>query len=303
MAEPQLSPNAELELRKLELEHTFQAKVLELEHKFEREKIAREEHFKARQEYAKQMHEDRLQFEKHFKEYGQLALRSLFLLNGGALVALLAFIGTSLGKNVEGVIVTPAMFIPAFWKFTVGLLLIAIAMGVSYANYQLQFYVIAHPANLVNNMIQPTERWPGNNNAQRSQLANVTWIGAILTAILAGALFLWACTDIVNAFAAMRAPSPTRGPAAVTTSLSIGRVLNTVGLTTDIIGAMILGYGLFVSSKKAVELSVSRWSSKEAEENMNQPQVLDRLRQSRLAVTGLFILATGFVLQVVAVWQ
>lgn len=64
-------------------------------------------------------------------EIGIVALRSVFLVNGAAIVALLTFLG-----NVETV-VNPTMLQVAFRDFTIGLVLCLIAMGLSYITQQL----------------------------------------------------------------------------------------------------------------------------------------------------------------------
>ena len=76
----------------------------------------------------------------------------------------------------------------------------------------------------------------------------------------------------------------------------------TIGLICDIAGATVLSFGLFVTKERAVELSVARFSNKELESNLKQPQVRDRLKQSRFAKFGLALLVIGFLLQMAAVW-
>jgi hypothetical protein len=72
-----------------------------------------------------------------------------------------------------------------------------------------------------------------------------------------------------------------------------------VGLCFDVVGAIILAMGLFISKKSAVELSVSRLSGETPEENLQLPAVKDRLRQSHRAMIALPFLVAGFVLQLV----
>ncbi len=75
-----------------------------------------------------------------------------------------------------------------------------------------------------------------------------------------------------------------------------------VGLLLDAAGAMALAAGLFISKAGAVELSVARRAADDVEGNLSQPQVQDRLRQSRNAVIGVILLALGFILQIVGSW-
>ena len=78
--------------------------------------------------------------------------------------------------------------------------------------------------------------------------------------------------------------------------------LNIIGLGLDIVGAIILSYGLIMCKKTAIELGVSKWGGNTDEENLKQPKVKDILKQSRNAVIGLVILVLGFVLQIIANW-
>ena len=78
--------------------------------------------------------------------------------------------------------------------------------------------------------------------------------------------------------------------------------LNVIGLGLDIIGAIILSYGLIIRRKSAIELGVSKWGGNTDEENLKQPKVKDILKQSRNAVIGLVILVLGFILQIIANW-
>jgi hypothetical protein len=72
-----------------------------------------------------------------------------------------------------------------------------------------------------------------------------------------------------------------------------------IGLVLDLIGASFLAFGLFVSKKTAVSLSVSRYSGGTDDENLELPQVQDRLKQSRNAKRGIVLLVLGFLLQII----
>ena len=81
------------------------------------------------------------------------------------------------------------------------------------------------------------------------------------------------------------------------------RWLGIAGLACDFLGATFIAYGLIISKEKAVELGISRWSSKIAEENLKLPQVRDRLKQSKNAKVGVAFLTIGFLLQLMALLQ
>lgn len=75
-----------------------------------------------------------------------------------------------------------------------------------------------------------------------------------------------------------------------------------VGLVFDLIGALFLAWGLILTKKQAIELGVSRICGNTDEENLRLPTVVDRLRQSRNAVTGIIFLSIGFLLQIIGSW-
>ncbi len=80
------------------------------------------------------------------------------------------------------------------------------------------------------------------------------------------------------------------------------RWFNIAGLSSDLIGAIFLAYGLVISKKEAIKLGVSRFCSNKDEDNLRLPGVQDRLKQSRNAIIGLVFLAVGFILQIVGNW-
>ena len=57
--------------------------------------------------------------------------------------------------------------------------------------------------------------------------------------------------------------------------------LNIIGLFLTLLGGLSLARGFFISKKEALELGVSKWVSDKEEENLNLPQVRDRLKQRR----------------------
>lgn len=163
------------ELHKIELEHKFQAAKLEQEQALEKQKIDRQHAFDARKEYARHVLEYSLQFERHLKEYGQLALRSVFLLNGGAILALLTFIGSSIGKSVGTTHVTPSLFMGAFLYYGAGLVMCVVSITCAYINYTGHHQSRADPGALANNMITAQANWPGNFTTANNRLVNWSW--------------------------------------------------------------------------------------------------------------------------------
>ena len=80
------------------------------------------------------------------------------------------------------------------------------------------------------------------------------------------------------------------------------RWFGVAGLVLDLAGAIILAAGLIVSRRGAVDLSVARWAAGNDDDDSGQPQVKDRLRQSRNALVGIGFIALGFFLQVIGSW-
>jgi hypothetical protein len=78
--------------------------------------------------------------------------------------------------------------------------------------------------------------------------------------------------------------------------------VNVVGLACDIVGAVWLAWGLFLSKDDAIALGVSRISGDTREEKLQLPAVRDRMSQSRNAKVGTAFLVLGFLLQIVANW-
>ena len=70
--------------------------------------------------------------------------------------------------------------------------------------------------------------------------------------------------------------------------------LNIGGLALDVVGAIVLARGLFVSPEQAVELGVSRIGGDTFEQNLRLTPVQDRLRQSRNAKRGTALLRPRF---------
>lgn len=192
------------ELHKLQLEHKFQAAKLADELTFEREKIDRQTKLQAGNEYARQILEYALQHDRHLKDYGQMALRSVFLLNGGAIIALLTFIGSVTGKQVSGITIKPASFVFAFSCFAAGLICAVLSMTFSYLNYMGHKHTIADPGSLANNMIAQQGAWPSRLTVGTSRFVNWTWKLALLVGIAAIILFALGCIQVGLVFQSLQ---------------------------------------------------------------------------------------------------
>jgi hypothetical protein len=86
----------------------------------------------------KQTHEMRSAAMLSSRELGQQAIRSLILLNGGAIIVLLAFVGNTIGKGGDAAtmgIVMAREALPAFYWFVGGLVLATLVSATGYLNW------------------------------------------------------------------------------------------------------------------------------------------------------------------------
>lgn len=79
------------------------------------------------------------------------------------------------------------------------------------------------------------------------------------------------------------------------------RWLTIVGLGLDIVGAVVIAAGVVTTPEKARKVGTSYWGGG-TETDSNLPPVSDRIRQSKLALWGIGLLALGFGLQIIAAW-
>lgn len=79
-------------------------------------------------------------------------------------------------------------------------------------------------------------------------------------------------------------------------------LITSAGLVSDAVGAWILAAGLIISKENALKLGLSRVVGETEEEQLADPKVQDRLRQSRRAKIGLSFLLGGFGLQLIGAW-
>jgi hypothetical protein len=79
---------------------------------------------------------------------------------------------------------------------------------------------------------------------------------------------------------------------------NINRIISNSGLILSFFGSLCLIRGSFITSKKAVELALSRYGSEKYEENLKLPVVKNLLNQRNWALTGTILLTLGFFLQI-----
>lgn len=123
----------------------------------EREMHDRETRRLASTEYARMVASQDSKQVQYAKEYGITAVRSLFLLNGGALVSLIAFAGNAIGKGINfSSIGWPVTF------FLFGLMFSVIAMAISFWNFSRASQINADFGALANSIINSKDNWPIN---------------------------------------------------------------------------------------------------------------------------------------------
>jgi hypothetical protein len=75
-----------------------------------------------------------------------------------------------------------------------------------------------------------------------------------------------------------------------------------IGLSLQLIGAVIVAKAAYVSPQQAVSLGVSRWAGTTFEDKVQLPAVQNLLNQSRAARRGLLFVILGTFVQIPAAW-
>jgi hypothetical protein len=171
------------------------------ERSFEEWKFFRETERTANVEFARQEGERALQFDRHNVGYAQLALRSVFLANGGAVVSTLALIGALSGRKPD---VSPAAFVTPFSWFGVGLFLTLGAMLFAFLNYRIASGIPAEPQKLAQHIITPRDHWPSDYSPDAHRRHGGSYGLALGAAIGALVCFALGCITLGGAFLAMR---------------------------------------------------------------------------------------------------
>jgi hypothetical protein len=145
-------------------------------------------------EYARIVHERFLYEVQASKDYGVMSLRSMFLLNGGAIIALLTLAGTILDDPAATrTDFIPTRFVAAFQAYVMGLVLAVLGMISGYFNFQLIAMTRAEPGDLANNIIQLAGTWPHDYKASVLWKIRGTLYFAVFVGLLSMLAFLWGC--------------------------------------------------------------------------------------------------------------
>jgi hypothetical protein len=90
--------------------------------------------------------EERTRALSYSKEYGQIVVKTVFLLNGGAIIALLTFISSMYGKSDLNILVAISLgkkLVPAFYLFAIGLVSAALVAAIGFFNWG--WAALSHP--------------------------------------------------------------------------------------------------------------------------------------------------------------
>lgn len=114
--------------------------------------------FEARLEYGKQIAEQRQNAYRGLTEYGLQTLKWLFLLNAGAIVVLLGYLGASAKTGVTAA--ASAALFKALWPFAIGCVCVGLAGAASFFNFS--YAEASTPSSeTLHNFLQPgAGAWP-----------------------------------------------------------------------------------------------------------------------------------------------
>ena len=151
-------------------------------------------------EFARMKAAEDQQHKNFMKDYGYLAVRSVFLLHGGALVSLIAFMGSIADGSVGGAAFQPADFMLGFSAFVAGLFFVMLTMIFAYLNYQVFSSTVADPGALANAIIELKGMWPHVSASETEKNIMNTYNAAWGTGIVSMICFLVGCGLTMAAF-------------------------------------------------------------------------------------------------------
>lgn len=143
--------------------------------KWEAWKVGLERDRDARRFYAEQSTELFVMAMQASKEFAVMALRTAVFINGGAGVALLAFIGSTVEAETAFTIIEVRWSLLAF---ALGLVSASVGMLAGYLNYQYFADDYPWPARLANNMVVLEAKWPQHKVPYVGIMAT-RWIGIV----------------------------------------------------------------------------------------------------------------------------
>lgn len=165
--------------------------------------------------YAEQTHAIRVLALNNSVEHGKIFIRFMFLLNGGAMVALLALIGAIFGKSdgsTLSVVITFAHQVKiAFYFYIAGLIFTAATAVTGYANWSFVFRTYFNEGQTTAS-ISSNNLFPGQNQeeamkeyAKFDRLSDATIWVAVAFGLLSILAFLFGSLKVASAFAVLGA--------------------------------------------------------------------------------------------------
>jgi len=158
--------------------------------------------------FAGQIHELRKASFNASVEYGKVYVQFAFLLNGGAMIALLAFIGALFGRaDIANVAISFSAKMPlAFGIYSAGLLAAALSAACGYMNFQYVYNTHLDEGHLLR-LLQAGNAFADLDQSEEIAKFNAmdgkadisAWAG-IITGGLSLALFIWATILVAKAF-------------------------------------------------------------------------------------------------------
>ena len=130
-------------------------------------------------------------------QYGKMTLQSIFLLNGGALVSLLAFMGNVASSDATRLV--PRDFLVGFCFYVAGLILVVLSMLFAYFNYMHLADGHSDPGALSNSIIALEDKWATNSTTENSSRILWSYRAALWLGVLSVVSFLFGSISIAIA--------------------------------------------------------------------------------------------------------
>jgi hypothetical protein len=151
-----------------------------------------------------QSHKERMWALENVSTYGLNTTKTLFLLNGGAIIAFMTFIGSLYTRGDHGLILAAMSFgralLPAFYSFIAGLCLSAIVSGLAYLNFSAAAETYYGPWQAHNFVL-------AKENKQIPQIYHSLTQGTAITAVVVSAssliCFVIGCSFVAHAVATL----------------------------------------------------------------------------------------------------
>lgn len=156
--------------------------------------------------YAEQVHDQRMSALNNVREYGTLTIRSLYILHGGALVALLSFAASLYGKSDEKNILIAISVAhglrPAFYCFAAGLTLAGAISAIAYLNWLSVHETYQSPSHIYSLIAKGSS---DHSSGWHDRFVRVTLYLAIVLAVLSLASFIGGAFFVAEALHVMGA--------------------------------------------------------------------------------------------------